>query len=159
MQQKHFQTVHSKAKRQFVFCYSKGRNCEAPRSLAVRDYGWAGPETPGLESHIFPVRKSRVQVSGSFGLLISPVKTCSRVLSRPQGPSQKESQKLYLFPWKFWFQNLAAFNEKSSQPAVVSIISSNCLFSCSLPKQNTMWQPPIHCLLCQPNRRKQSSVS
>lgn len=98
MQQKHVQTVHSEAKRQFVFCYSKGRDCEAPRSSAMRDYGCAGPETPGLESHIFPLRKSQVQVSGSFGLLVSPVKTCSRVLSRPQGPSQKEPQKLYLFP-------------------------------------------------------------
>lgn len=80
-------------KGQKVICsllYSKRRNHRAPRSSAMRKYGWAGPETPQTEVDIFPVRKSQLQVSPSawFDLLISPVKTSSRVLSSPQGPSQ-----------------------------------------------------------------------
>lgn len=51
------------------------------------------------DSHL-PVSKSQVQVSGCLGLLISPVKTSSGVLSRTQGPLPEKVSEIVFVPMK-----------------------------------------------------------
>lgn len=77
-------------------------------------------------------------------------KTGCRVLYRPQGPSQK----LYLFPWKFWFRKLGSFQWRK----LPTSCSYYHLFKSPLFLQPTKVKHNVAVtyapLFCQPNRRK-----